>query len=424
MTQADRESVFTWSGPALKFGVGAVDEIGHDVAALGATRVLVLTDPGVAASGVPRRVVEHLRAAGLEAELFADVHVEPTDASVLAAVDAARGGRWDGFVAVGGGSSIDTAKAVNLMTSHPGALTDYLNPPFGEGRAPAGPVKPLVAVPTTAGTGAESTAVCIMDLLDLRVKTGISHHRLRPALAVVDPSVTLTAPPGVTAAAGFDVLCHALESYTARPYDAFERRRPDQRVAYCGANPISDIWVQQTLPLLARSFRTAYRHGDDLAARTDMVQAALFAGLGFGNAGVHIPHACSYPIAGRVRDFHPADYPDKEPMVPHGMAVVLTAPAAFRRTFDASPERHLWAARVLDPSTDDLDPQERLPEAIRRLMRDTDLPNGLAAVGYGEDDLDALVDGTLKQQRLLTIAPVEVDAGTVAAVLRESLRLW
>ena len=419
------ESVFTWGGPALKFGVGAVDEIGFDVAALGASRVLVVTDPGVAATGIPQRVVDQLRAAGLEAGLFDAVHVEPTDVSVAAAVEAARDGGWDGFVAVGGGSSIDTAKAVNLMTSYPADLYDYLNPPLGKGLAPAGPVKPLVAVPTTAGTGAESTAVCIMDLLDLKVKTGISHPRLRPVLAVVDPAVTLSLPPGVTAATGFDILCHALESYTARPYASFEKRRPEDRVAYCGANPVSDIWVQHTLPLLARSFRVAYRHGDDLAARTDMLQAALFAGLGFGNAGVHIPHACSYPIAGRVRDFHPADYPDKEPMVPHGMAVVLTAPAAFRGTFDASPDRHLWAARALDPTTDAVrDERDRLPEAIRRLMRDTDLPNGLAAVGYGEDDLDALVEGTLQQQRLLTIAPVETDAAMLTDVFRESLTLW
>jgi hydroxyacid-oxoacid transhydrogenase len=395
------------------------------VAALGPRRVLVVTDAGVAATGVPSRVLDHLRAAGIEAELFSAVQVEPTDASIRSAVEATAGGGWDGFVAVGGGSSIDTAKAVNLLTTHPADLTDYLNPPLGAGKAPPGPVAPLVAVPTTAGTGAESTAVCVMDLLDLKVKTGISHPRLRPVLAVVDPAVTLTLPPGVTAATGFDILCHALESYTARPYDTYERRRAQDRVAYCGANPISDIWVREAVPLLARSFRRAYHHGDDLAARTDMLQAALFAGLGFGNAGVHLPHACSYPVAGRVRDFHPDGYPDKDPLVPHGMAVVLTAAATFRRTFDADPDRHLWAAHALDPATDAVAPaRERLPEAVRRLMRDTAMPNGLAAVGYRDTDVAALVEGTLKQQRLLTIAPIDLDAAAVAEVLTESLTLW
>ncbi|HZC25873.1 MAG TPA: hydroxyacid-oxoacid transhydrogenase [Actinopolymorphaceae bacterium] len=430
-----QETVFTWGGPAVKFGAGAVDEIGHDVATLGASRVLVVTDPGVAATGLPRRVTDQIRAAGLTAGLFAEVHVEPTDRSILAAVDFAKDGGWDGFVAVGGGSSIDTAKAVNLMTSYPGDLADYLNPPFGAGRAPAGAVKPLVAVPTTAGTGAESTAVCVMDLLDLKVKTGISHPRLRPVLAVVDPAVTLTLPPAVTAATGFDVLCHAVESFTARSYDSYEKRRPEQRVAYCGANPISDIWIRSTLPLLARSFRTSYRRGDDLAARTDMLQAALFAGLGFGNAGVHLPHACSYPIAGRVGAFRPDGYPGEPPavdghanppgLVPHGMAVVLTAAAAFRRTYDASPDRHLEAAHALDPSTDAVAAErERLPRAVIRLMRDTGLPNGLEAIGYRDTDVGDLVEGALQQHRLLTIAPIDVDAEVLGGVFGESLRLW
>jgi hydroxyacid-oxoacid transhydrogenase len=280
-------------------------------------------------------------------------------------------------------------------------------------------------VPTTAGTGAESTAVCVMDLLAERVKTGISHPRLRPVLAVVDPRLTLSVPPGVTAATAFDILCHALESFTARPYDSFDKRAPDQRVAYCGSNPISDIWVQQALPLLARSMRAAYRDGSDLAARTDLLQAALFAGLGFGNAGVHIPHACAYPIAGRVRDFRPADYPDGEAIIPHGMAVVLTAPAAFRRTYDSCPARHLDAAHVLDPATDDFtEERERLPEAIRRLMRDTGLPNGLGAVGYISTDIESLVEGALKQQRLLALAPVEATAEVLAEIIADSFTLW
>jgi hydroxyacid-oxoacid transhydrogenase len=419
------ETVYTWGGPAVKFGAGAIDEIGHDVTALGATRVLVVTDAGVAATGTPELIVDQMRAAGLVADLYDGVHVEPTDESIKAAVDAAAGGRWDCFVAVGGGSSIDTAKAVNLLTSYPADLLDYINAPIGRGLAPPGPVKPLIAVPTTAGTGAESTAVCVMDLLAEQVKTGISHPRLRPVLAVVDPTVTLSVPPGVTAATAFDVLCHALESLTARPYDSFPRHRPEQRVAYCGANPISDIWVQQALPLLARSLRVAYRDGSDLAARTDLLQAALFAGLGFGNAGVHIPHACAYPIAGRVRDFRPADYPDGEAIIPHGMAVVLTAPAAFRRTYDSCPARHLDAAHVLDPATDDFtEERERLPEAIRRLMRDTGLPNGLGAVGYISTDIESLVEGALKQQRLLALAPVEATAEVLAEIIADSFTLW
>ncbi len=296
------ESVFTYGAPDLKFGPGAASEIGYDLASrYGAGRVLLVTDAGVVACGWPGRVADAIGRYGIEVEVYAGVHVEPTDASLRHAVESARAsGPWDAFVAVGGGSSIDTAKAVNLLTTNPGDLMDYVNAPVGGGRAPAHPLRPLVAVPTTTGTGSESTTICVLDVLDLKVKTGISHVRLRPALAVVDPLLTVTQPPEVTAACGMDILCHALESYTALPYTAFPLKTPEQRVRYCGANPVADMWSRQALGLLARSLRTAVADGTDVAARTDMALAATFAGLGFGNAGVHIPHANAYPRLAQV----------------------------------------------------------------------------------------------------------------------------
>jgi hydroxyacid-oxoacid transhydrogenase len=423
---ASDETIFTYAAPALKFGPGASLELGYDLAQLGARRVLVVTDAGVAAAGHPQRVADAMTRYGIEAHVHDGVHVEPTDASLAAAIEHARAtGPWDAFVAVGGGSSIDTAKAVDLLTTNPGELHDYLNPPIGEGRAPSQPLAPLVAVPTTTGTGSESTTICVLDVLDLHVKTGISHPALRPTLAVVDPDLTATQPPGVTAAAGMDVLCHALESSTARPYDAYPARSPEERVPYCGANPIADLWSQRSLQLLARSFRRAVRDPEDAQARADMAMAATFAGLGFGNAGVHIPHANAYPIAGRVRDFRPRDYPDAEPMVPHGMAVALTAPEAFRFTFDTAPDRHVEVARLLAP---DLaapdDAAEHLPAALIALMRDIDLPNGIGGVGYTERDVDDLVVGTMQQQRLLATAPKPVTEEDAAGILTRSLELW
>lgn len=419
------ESVFTWGAPPLKFGTGAVDELGHDLSQFGVRRVLVLTDPGVAATGLPARVVESIRRGGLTAELFDGVHVEPTDASLKAAAEFASEDSWEGFVAVGGGSVIDTAKAVNLLTSCPGELADYLNKPIGAGKAPEGPLKPLIAVPTTAGTGAESTPVCVLDVLGLRVKTGISHPRLRPALAVVDPTVTLTLPPEVTAACGMDVLCHALESYTARPFQAFERKSPENRVAYCGSNPVSDAWSEHALSLLARSFRRAVLMGTDLAAREDMMLAATFAGMGFGNAGVHIPHACAYPIAGMVRDYKPAGYQQGEPMVPHGQSVSLTAPAAFRFTFPTDPDRHLRAAKLLAPdAARQSEARDQLPFAMTSLMRDIGIPNGISAVGFAEADVPELVEGATKQQRLLGVAPRAVSADDLAAIFTDSMHNW
>ena len=419
------ESIFTYGAPGLKFGDGASDEIGYDLAQLGATRVLVLTDPGVSATGLPARIAEQMAQYDVAAVVFDGVRIEPTDASMQTAIDWARAhGPFDAFVAVGGGSTIDTAKAVNLLLTNPGELMDYVNAPVGAGQAPSQPLLPLVAVPTTTGTGAESTTICVMDVLAQRVKTGISHQRLRPTLAVVDPVLTMTQPPGVTASAGMDILCHALESYTARPYTSNPRKLPQQRVPYCGSNPISDMWSERAMSLLAVSFRRAVAHGDDAAARREMALAATFAGLGFGNAGVHIPHANAYPIAGQVRDFHPADYPAAEPMVPHGMAVSLTAPEAFRFTFSAAPDRHLRAAGLLAPGRELGDGPDALPAVLAELMRDIGIPAGVGAVGFFDSDVDELVDGALKQQRLLATAPREVDADSLGGIFRRSMSLW
>ncbi|HSF35819.1 MAG TPA: hydroxyacid-oxoacid transhydrogenase [Nocardioides sp.] len=420
------ETVFTYAAPGLKFGRGASDEIGWDVQQLcrdvpgeSARRVLLVTDPGVAATGHPERIADGMRSRGLEVVVYPEAHVEPTDASLEAAVSTARAaGPFHAVVAVGGGSAIDTAKAVDLMLTNPGELMDYVNAPVGGGRAPEHPLLPLVAVPTTTGTGAESTTICVLDVLALEVKTGISHARLRPTLAVVDPDLTMTQPAMVTASAGMDILCHALESWTARWYADFDAKRPEQRVPYCGANPIADMWAETSLSLLAGSFRRAVRDGSDGEAREQMALAATFAGLGFGNAGVHVPHACAYPIAGRVRDYRPPGYPADEPIIPHGMAVVMTAPAAFAFLHDAAPERHRRAAELLGGAG------EPLPDVLRGLMRDVGLPSGLAELGYGEGDVDALVEGALQQQRLLATAPVEVTAEHLATVFRESLEHW
>lgn len=416
------ESVFTWAAPPLKFGVGAVAEIGADVAALGVDSCLVITDAGVAGSGVPERVRASVAAAGVKCEVFDAVAVEPTDESIAAAVAHAREGDWACFVAVGGGSSIDTAKAVNLLTTCPGELLDYVVPPIGGGRAPEGPLKPLIAVPTTAGTGSESTTICVVDLLGLHLKAGISHARLRPSLAIVDPSTTVTMPPEVTAASGMDVLSHALESYTAQRFDA--RPAPadtTRRPAFCGANPVSDVWCETALRLVGAHLRAAVHNGRDLQARYQMALASTYAGTGFGNAGTHLPHANAYPVAGAVRDYRPSGYPSM-PMVPHGQAVASTAAAVFRWTYPADPDRHLRAAELLGGRTfTRTDGADALAEVLAELMADIDMPAGLRSFGYTEDDVDTLVDGTLQQTRQLAVVPRALDREAAAAIFRASL---
>ena len=421
------ETIFTWGAPPLKFGAGALDEIGFEMSQYDVKRVLIITDSTINGTGIPQRIQDQLHRYDITSEIFDGVHVEPTDDSMDKAAGYAREqGPWDGFVAVGGGSAIDTAKAVNLMTTDGGSLMDYLNKPVGNAQAPKGQLKPLFAVPTTAGTGSESTAMCVLDVLSMKVKTGISHWRLRPTLVIIDPLLTMTLPPEVTASAGMDIVCHALESYTARWYTTFDRKKPEERVTYCGSNPVSDLWCEKAMGLIATSFRKAVHDGaDDVEARGNMMMAATFAGMGFGNSGVHIPHANAYPIAGMVKDFHPAGYPQDEAMVPHGMSVSLTAPEAFRFSFDSAPERHLAAARMMAPDAEKHNsPAEQLPSVLVDLMRTIDIPNGIGAVGYTESDIADLVPGTMKQQRLLATCPRTPTEDDIAEIFRRSIENW
>jgi alcohol dehydrogenase class IV len=282
-------------------------------------------------------------------------------------------------------------------------------------------------MPTTAGTGSETTAVLVTHVVAQHVKAGVSNRLLRPTLGVVDPLSTLTAPAEVTAAAGADILTHAIESYTTRPYDARPKHHPPDRPAYIGANPASDVWCEKAIELVGRYLRRAVLNGMDLEARTHLALAANYAGIGFGNAGVHLPHAVAYPIAGLVRDFRPPGYPEGHALVPHGMSVILTAPAAFRFTYATAPERHLRAAELLGVPVRELDEAARpeaLPRALVALMRDIGIPNGLAAVGYGEGDAAALVEGTLQQPRLLANTPRSVGPRDLDAIVRSSMRIW
>ncbi len=416
------ESVFTWGAPPLKFGAGALAEIGLEVAAMGAATCLVITDPDVRATGIPDQVCDRIAVAGVSVEIFDRVAVEPTDESIDAAVAYAREREWDCFVAVGGGSTIDTAKAVNLLTTHSGKLLDYVTPPIGGGQVPTGPLKPLIAVPTTAGTGSESTTICVIDFLGLHLKAGISHVRLRPSLAIIDPLTTMSMPAQITAASGMDVLSHALESYTSVGFDAKPApENPMMRPAFCGANPISDVWCEMALGLVGRYLRRAVMNGRDLNARYQMMLASTYAGTGFGNAGTHLPHANAYPIAGAVKNYQAEGYPPM-PMVPHGQAVSATAAAVFRWTYPGGPQRHLKAAELLSGQTfTTTDGADALANVLSELMTDIGMPAGLRSFGYDEGDLHNLVDGTMKQTRQLAVVPRPVTRAVLNDIFRDSL---
>ena len=422
------ETAFTIDTSSIKFGPGITGEAGYELDRLGASRVMVVTDPQMAGSAAVNTATNSLKQANVDFAVFDRVSVEPTDVSFKEAIEFAVNGRFDGFLPVGGGSSIDTAKAANLYSTYPADFLEYVNAPIGEGTPVPGDLKPLVAVPTTAGTGSETTGVAIFDFEELGAKTGIAHRSLRPDVGLVDPENTRSLPKMVAACSGFDVLCHGIESYTALSFSQREAPvSPAQRPTYQGANPISDVWALAALEMVGNSILPAVLDPDDLVARSNMAMAATFAGIGFGNAGVHLPHGMSYAVSGLVTDYAPEDYPQGKAIVPHGMAVILNAPAVFRYTASSNPERHMRAARLLGADIAGAGPEDAgdlIADRLIFILKEIGVPNGLGGVGYTPDDIPALVEGTLPQHRVTKLAPRATGADELTALFTDSMQLW
>ena len=422
------DTAFQMSASNIRFGQGTTAEVGMDLRAMDVSRTLVVIDPRLRDLAAGEAVFASLRKNRIGFDVFDEVKVEPTDRSFQQAIRCATEGSFDSFVAVGGGSTIDTAKAANLYSTYPADFYEYVNAPIGRGTPVPGPLKPLIAIPTTAGTGSEVTGVAIFDELERKAKTGIAHRRLKPTLGIVDADNTKSLPPAVAASSGLDVLSHALESYTAMPY--WRRPKPEtpqHRPAYQGSNPISDIWALHALKLMAEFLPQAVADPSNDEARANMLLAAAIAGIGFGNAGVHLPHGMSYPVAGMVRSFVPPGYAVDHPMVPHGISVILHTPAVVRFTAPSDPQRHLTAAAALGADIEGVaadDAGEMLAGRVVHFMRQLGMPNGLSAVGYTEADIPRLVEGTLPQHRVTKLSPVPAGEEELAALFRDSMTLW
>jgi hydroxyacid-oxoacid transhydrogenase len=427
--QMIREIAFEMASSSVRFGAGVTREVGMDLVDLGVRRALVVTDPNLTRLAPVQKVLNALDSAGVEAVLYDRVRIEPTDVSFRDAIHFAEAHPVDGIVAVGGGSVIDTAKAVNLYTTYPPAdFLDYVNAPIGKAMPVPGPLKPLIAIPTTAGTGSETTGVSIFDLTEMRAKTGIASRRLKPTLGVLDPENTQTMPPQVAASSGLDILSHAIESFTATPYTSRPRpERPALRPAYQGSNPISDIWALQALRIVTQYLVRSVEDPSDDGARGQMILAASYAGMGFGNAGVHLPHGMSYAVSGHVKSYRAPGYPNDHPLVPHGVSVILNAPAVFRFTAAASPARHLQAAEALGANVTgakEADAGKILADRLTWFMERLGVPNGLKAVGYTSADISALVEGTLPQHRVTKLSPRPAGPDELAALFEDAMVAW
>lgn len=428
LAPGEGETVFAVSAAPIKFGPGALRELGADARALGMTRVALFADPHVLASAPGEVALASLRAAGIDVAVYDQSRFEPDSDSIEAAAAFARDGAFDGFVSLGGGSVMDTAKVANLLSTYPDELLAYVNAPIGGAKPVPGKLKPHIACPTTCGTGSETTGIAIIDLKSVGLKSGIASAFLKPSLAIVDPTTTETLPGGVVAACGFDVLTHAVESYTARPYTSRARPMdPSQRPPYQGSTPYNDIGSIAAIRLGGQYLVRAVRDASDVEARHKLMFASTLAGLAFGSAGVHIPHAMSYSVATLRHQFTAHGYEERDPMVPHGIAVVINAPSAFRFTAQANPARHLETAAALGADVSGAAPQdagEILAQAFISMMRATGLPSGLVELGYGEADVPALAAGAFAQQRPLVMAPRSVSMQDLQELYRGAMRYW
>ncbi len=422
------DKVFSVDMSSIKFGHGAIKETGLDAKMMGLRRVALFTDSNVKELEITEQLLSSCRECGVDTEIYSDIRIEPTDSSFKQAIEFAREGRFDGFISLGGGSVIDTCKAANLYSTWPADFMAYVNNPLGEGKMIPGAIKPHIACPTTSGTGSECTGISVFDLEALNVKSAIAARELRPTRAIIDPTVTHSLPNTVVACTGFDVLCHALESYTALPHTMRTRpEHPALRPMSQGANPWSDLGSKEALRICGQYIIRASRDKSDVEAREQMMFAATLAGIAFGNAGVHIPHGMSYSVAGMVKKFNPPDYPDDHPMCPHGMSVIVNAPAAFRFTAEACPQRHLQGAELLGADTrgaDAADAGEIVAKHLMMLMRATRMPNGIAEIGYDEENIEGLAEGAFAQQRLLSNSPKAISEAELQQLYRAAMNYW
>lgn len=426
MTQ---EIGFEMAASNIRFGTGVTAEVGMDLKDLGVKKVMLLTDPNISKLLMAQTVKDSIEAEGVEYVFYDQVRVEPTDQSFKDAVAFAVNNKVDSFVALGGGSVMDTAKAANLYSTYPTEdFLLYVNAPIGKGAPVPGPLKPLFAIPTTAGTGSETTGVAIFDLEEMHVKTGIASRLMKPTLGIVDPLNTVSMGPMITASTALDILTHAIESYTAIHYTSRPRpERPIYRPAYQGANPISDMWAIKAMEIMSKYFTTAVEEPENLEARGFMALSAAFAGVGFGNAGVHLPHGMSYPVSGLVREYIAPDYISDHPIIPHGISVALNAPSVFRFTGPSNPKRHLEAAAALGADTDgvkDSDAGELIADTMIGYFKQLNIPNGLKDVGFTEADIPKLVEGTLPQHRVTKLSPKPAGADELTKLFKGAMQYW
>ena len=421
-------SSFTVAIPKLTFGRGCLSEVGMRLSAHGKKRVAVFTDEHLLDTSIISIVKTSLEAQGIDFGLFNDVRIEPCDETVTKAARFFKDGHFDAALSVGGGSVIDTCKAALAVATYDIPVLDFFAPPVGKGTAVPGPLPYHIACPTTSGTGSESTSISVLRINALNTKFVIASPWLLPDAALVDPANCDSLPANVVASTGFDLLCHALECYTARAHTQWDQiDDPNRRQLIQGANPFSDLFAPEALRIADQFLIRGVADSSDSEARDQLMWGATLAGMAFGNSGTHLPHAMSYGVTHLMKNITTQGYPMPSPFIPHGISVIVNAPSIFQYTAVATPERHLEGARFLgadDHGATHDDAGEVLSKRLIQLMKDTNMPNGLSAIGFTGDDIDNMVTSSARQQRAIANAPRESNQVDLENMYRGAMHYW
>ena len=419
---------FTVQMPKLTFGRGCLSEIGERAKGRNFSRVALFTDPYLRDGPYVETALNALNKSNIDAALFSDIRIEPDDKTILAAAQFLRDGSFDGVISVGGGSTIDTAKAGMIYALYPADFTEYFGPPAGAGRPVPGPLLPHIACPTTSGTGSECTSVSVIRINEVNTKFVLGSTYLMPDEAIIDPACTDTLPANAIASTGYDLLCHALECYTARAYTRWDHiADPNKRTLLQGANPWSDMAARAAMEIIDGNLIRGVTDKSDQQARDQLMWGATLAGMAFGNSGTHLAHAMSYGVTHLMDDITTEGYPVSSPFIPHGISVMVSAPAIFRFVAQGAPQRHLEAASLLGADTTDATPNESgdvIAERMIELMRETSGPNGLGDVGFGSQDAELLAVSAVRQARAINNAPRIASQQDIAEIYQNAVKYW
>ncbi|RBI58525.1 NAD-dependent alcohol dehydrogenase [halophilic archaeon] len=395
----------------IRFGIGSIKELPSLFKRYNASTTIIITDPGVEKAGIINDIEGEIPG-NIDYHVYSKVKPEPTLSVYEGSINFAKEVDPDLIIGVGGGSSMDVAKTTGIVYEYGGDLLKYAAPPTGDGKQIPDHGIPTICIPTTAGTGSETSPVSVISLPDEDLKVGVTSRYQIPDTALVDPSLMVSLPPGPTASSGMDALSHALEAYTTPSFDTKARpSNPMERPDYGGRTLVTDKLAKTSIELVANNLQHAVNNSRDLTARRNMALASLLAGIAFTNAGVTANHALAMATGSKFE-------------IPHGTAVAIYLPAVIQFNAPVEPERFSEVAEIFGIEATNKDTIESALQASR-IVEDfaaaINIPSGVSEFGVTDSDIPILAEKALQLERLMNGNPRRADQEDLERIIRNSL---